>query len=296
MLSGDQFFSAEARVAQVAERLTNCDLCPRNCGVNRSSGEKGICQGGALPKIFAYHPHWGEEFLLSGKRGSGTIFFSGCNMKCVYCQNYEISQEGKGREITIEHLRNIMLFLEQAGCHNVNLVTPTHFAPQIFSAVLLAQKRGLTIPIVYNTVGYERVEILREWRGLVDIYLPDMRYASGESSERYSGVADYPEVNQQAVLEMYRQVGEVDVVNGVAEKGLIIRILLLPGLEDEARTTLTFIANEISRKVFISLMRQYRPLFRAFEFPELSRTISDAKYRELVQFARRLGLENLILQ
>jgi len=217
-------------------------------------------------------------------------------MKCVYCQNYEISQEGKGREITIEHLRNIMLFLEQAGCHNVNLVTPTHFAPQIFSAVLLAQKRGLTIPIVYNTVGYERVEILREWRGLVDIYLPDMRYASGESSERYSGVADYPEVNQQAVLEMYRQVGEVDVVNGVAEKGLIIRILLLPGLEDEARTTLTFIANEISRKVFISLMRQYRPLFRAFEFPELSRTISDAKYRELVQFARQLGLENLILQ
>lgn len=285
-----------ARIAQVAERLASCDLCPRNCRVNRLAGERGVCQGGALPKIFAYHPHWGEEFFLSGSRGSGTIFFSGCNMKCVYCQNYEISQEGKGKEITVEHLADIMLFLEQTGCHNINLVTPTHFAPQILQALLLTKKRGLTIPIVYNTVGYEKVEILKTGRGLVDIYLPDMRYSRNESSEKYSGVADYPEVNQKAVLEMYRQVGEVEIVKGVAKKGLVIRILVLPGLEDEAREILSFIVSELSPRVFVNLMRQYRPVFRAFEFPELSRTVSNDCYRDLVCFARQLGLENLILQ
>lgn len=251
-----------------------------------------------MPEVASYHPHFGEESILSGWGGSGTIFFSGCNMKCVYCQNYSISQLGEGEAISIEDLARIMLALERMGCHNVNLVSPSHFAPQILKALYIAREKGLSIPIVYNTGGYDKLETLKLFRGVVDIYLPDMRYASEESALRYSGVPNYPKVNRQALIEMFKQVGEVMLLNGIAVKGLIIRILLIPSLVEEALENLRFIAENISRKVHVTLMRQYRPVYKVSAgcFPELNSFIDDDTYRKVVRFARELGLSNLILQ
>lgn len=285
-------------VEQFLGSLNCCRVCPLECGVNRLQGEKGKCRVGFLPEIASYHPHFGEESILSGWRGSGTIFFSGCNMKCVYCQNYSISQLGEGKAIPIEDLVRIMLALERMGCHNINLVSPTHFSPQILKALYLAREKGLSIPIVYNTGGYDKLETLRLFRGVVDIYLPDMRYANEESGLRYSGIPNYPEVNRRALLEMFEQVGEVVLKEGVAAKGLIIRILLIPSLIEEALENLRFIAENISRRVHITLMRQYRPVYKvsAERFSELNGFIDDTTYREVVRFAQGLGLKNLILQ
>ncbi|HOA98905.1 MAG TPA: radical SAM protein [Candidatus Atribacteria bacterium] len=279
------------------DRLADCDLCPRNCGVNRLRGERGFCGGGTLAKVASFHPHRGEEFLLSGSQGSGTIFFSGCNMRCVYCQNYSISQRREGEELTEKELTRIMLYLQNRGCHNINLVTPSHFIPQIFRSLLKARENGLTIPVVYNTGGYDKKEVLEKIEGLVDIYLPDMKYAREESAYKYSEAQDYPRINREAVREMFRQVGEVEWgEEGVAKRGLIVRILIIPSLEDEARENLRFLAENVSQNVFISLMRQYRPCYKADLFPELSRSVDERTYREIVAYARELGLRNLILQ
>jgi len=279
------------------DRLADCDLCPRNCGVNRLRGERGFCGGGTLAKVASFHPHRGEEFLLSGSQGSGTIFFSGCNMRCVYCQNYSISQRREGEELTEKELTRIMLYLQNRGCHNINLVTPSHFIPQIFRSLLKARENGLTIPVVYNTGGYDKKEVLEKIEGLVDIYLPDMKYAREESAYKYSEAQDYPRINRGAVREMFRQVGEVEWgEEGVAKRGLIVRILIIPSLEDEARENLRFLAENVSQNVFISLMRQYRPCYKADLFPELSRSVDERTYREIVAYARELGLRNLILQ
>ena len=279
------------------DRLADCDLCPRNCGVNRLRGERGFCGGGTLAKVASFHPHRGEEFLLSGSQGSGTIFFSGCNMRCVYCQNYSISQRREGEELTEKELTRIMLYLQNRGCHNINLVTPSHFIPQIFRSLLKARENGLTIPVVYNTGGYDKKEVLEKIEGLVDIYLPDMKYAREESAYKYSEAQDYPRINRAAVREMFRQVGEVEWgEEGVAKRGLIVRILIIPSLEDEARENLRFLAENVSQNVFISLMRQYRPCYKADLFPELSRSVDERTYREIVAYARELGLRNLILQ
>jgi len=279
------------------DRLADCDLCPRNCGVNRLRGERGFCGGGTLAKVASFHPHRGEEFLLSGSQGSGTIFFSGCNMRCVYCQNYSISQRREGEELTEKELTRIMLYLQNRGCHNINLVTPSHFIPQIFRSLLKARENGLTIPVVYNTGGYDKKEVLEKIEGLVDIYLPDMKYAREEGAYKYSEAQDYPRINREAVREMFRQVGEVEWgEEGVAKRGLIVRILIIPSLEDEARENLRFLAENVSQNVFISLMRQYRPCYKADLFPELSRSVDERTYREIVAYARELGLRNLILQ
>ena len=279
------------------DRLADCDLCPRNCGVNRLRGERGFCGGGTLAKVASFHPHRGEEFLLSGSQGSGTIFFSGCNMRCVYCQNYSISQRREGEELTEKELTRIMLYLQNRGCHNINLVTPSHFIPQIFRSLLKARENGLTIPVVYNTGGYDKKEVLEKIEGLVDIYLPDMKYAREKSAYKYSEAQDYPRINREAVREMFRQVGEVEWgEEGVAKRGLIVRILIIPSLEDEARENLRFLAENVSQNVFISLMRQYRPCYKADLFPELSRSVDERTYREIVAYARELGLRNLILQ
>jgi len=279
------------------DRLADCDLCPRNCGVNRLRGERGFCGGGTLAKVASFHPHRGEEFLLSGSQGSGTIFFSGCNMRCVYCQNYSISQRREGEELTEKELTRIMLYLQNRGCHNINLVTPSHFIPQIFRSLLKARENGFTIPVVYNTGGYDKKEVLEKIEGLVDIYLPDMKYAREESAYKYSEAQDYPRINREAVREMFRQVGEVEWgEEGVAKRGVIVRILIIPSLEDEARENLRFLAENVSQNVFISLMRQYRPCYKADLFPELSRSVDERTYREIVAYARELGLRNLILQ
>ncbi len=282
---------------ELSERLKSCSLCPRRCGVDRTKGERGFCGGGMLPRVASFHPHFGEEEILSGYRGSGTIFFSGCNMACVYCQNYTISHFREGIEVTSLGLAAMMRSLERQGCHNINLVTPTHFVPQIFEAVDRARQEGLRIPIVYNTSGYEDPEILRLLRGFVDIYLPDMRYAKEESAIRYSQAPRYPEVCREAIREMFLQVGNVVLdAEGIARQGLIVRILIIPSLEEEAKENLRFLATEISRDVFVTLLRQYRPLYRAQDFPEIAHLVSDRTYREVLEYGRSLGLRNFILQ
>jgi len=287
----------EEIINHLEDRLANCDLCPRDCRVNRRRATRGFCGGGAQARVASFHPHRGEEFLLSGSRGSGTIFFSGCSMRCVYCQNYSISQGREGKEFTDKELAQVMLRLQDGGCHNINLVTPTHFIPQIFRSLLMARGDGLTIPVVYNTGGYDKKEVLEKIEGLVDIYLPDMKYAREESARKYSDAPGYPEINREAIKEMFRQVGEVEwEEEGVAKRGLIVRILIIPSLEEEAKENLRFLAENVSRGVFISVMRQYRPCYKADFFPELSRRVSEEAYREIVAYARELGLKNLILQ
>jgi len=279
------------------ERLKHCDLCPHQCGVNRVQGERGFCRGGVHPRIASAHPHFGEEALLSGRRGSGTIFFAGCSMRCVYCQNYSISHEDEGEEVNIEVLAQVMLQLQREGCHNVNLVTPTHFLPQICLALLQAEQQGFRLPVVYNTGGYERVEILQTLRGVVDIYLPDMRYAKDESGQKYSGVHSYPFFNRKAIQEMFAQVDGVQCnEENVVERGVIVRILLIPPLLEEAKENLRFLAEQVSRDVHITLMRQYHPAYRAHEYPELNCFVDRQRYREVLHYGLKLGLKNLILQ
>lgn len=289
--------SLEFLASSLYEHLAHCDLCPHCCGVNRLKGEKGFCRGGVLPRIASFHPHFGEEPVLSGRRGSGTIFFAGCTMRCVYCQNYTISQFDEGEDVDCETLAGFMLTLQKEGCHNLNLVTPTHFLPQILRALHIAKKAGFSLPLVYNTGGYERVEILRLLRGVVDIYLPDMRYSRDESGIRYSQASFYPYFNREAVKEMFSQVGEV-VCNeeNVALKGVIVRILLIPSLIDEAMENLRFLAERISRQIFITLMRQYRPMYRVSEFPELGGRIDVVTYERVLRYGLELGLRNFILQ
>lgn len=277
--------------------LESCRLCPRMCGVNRLKGEKGICGVDARLWVSSYGPHYGEEPPLSGTNGSGTIFFTYCNLKCIYCQNYAISQLGDGEIVLEKDLANMMLYLERQGCHNINLVTPTHFVPQILSALVIAVEKGLSIPIVYNTSGYENLEILRLLEGIVDIYLPDMRYSSQEYAMKYSSAPRYPEINKLAVKEMFRQVGNLVLDKyGVARKGLIIRHLVMPGDISGTEEILRFIAEEISRDTYISLMAQYRPSYRAVDIPPLNRRITREEYKKALEIAKKLGLRNVWTQ
>lgn len=277
--------------------LESCRLCPRECGVNRIKGEKGICGVDYQLWVSSYGPHYGEEPPLSGTNGSGTIFFTYCNLKCVYCQNYSISQLRDGDIISIADLANMMLYLQSIGCHNINLVTPTHFVPQIVSALVIAVERGLRIPIVYNTSGYERLEILKLLDGIVDIYLPDMRYSSEVNSIRYSSAPRYPEFNRLAVKEMFRQVGNLELdENGIAKRGLIIRHLVMPEDVSGTEDILRFIAEEISKDAYISLMAQYRPMYKAINMPPINRRISREEYKKAIEIAKSLGLRNVLTQ
>ena len=281
------------RIKQAYSLLESCSLCPRKCGVNRAKDKKGFCKTGYLARIYSYMPHFGEEPSISGHRGSGTIFFSGCNMACVYCQNYKFSQLNGGREVESEELALTMLELQKSSCHNINLVTPTHVMPQILQALSLAIPKGLNLPLVYNTSGYELSEVIKLLNGIVDIFLPDMRYAEDEISIKYSSAPDYPEYNRAAVKEMHQQVGIAQIdKQGLINRGLIIRHLVLPDNISGTARTMHFIAQEISSQTYISLMRQYFPCYKADKFPEIFRRVSRQEYTQAKQILLKFGLYN----
>jgi putative pyruvate formate lyase activating enzyme len=284
------------RVEILETRLKRCDICPRRCFKDRLHDERGACHSGLLPIVSSFCAHHGEEPALSGTRGSGTIFFGNCNMSCVYCQNYQISQDpdNQPNEITCTELARRMLSLQDdLHCHNINLVSPTHFVPQIIRAVMQAVPDGLHLPLVYNTGGYDRLETINELDGIIDIYLPDLRYSSERWAMRYSSAPMYVKSAREAIKEMYRQVGDLEVDDeGVAVRGLIVRHLILPNDFAGSEASLTWLAKEISPNVTVSIMSQYYPTHRAIQIPELSRTITKEEYSNVVAIVNRLGLEN----
>ncbi|MCX5701549.1 MAG: radical SAM protein [Candidatus Omnitrophica bacterium] len=278
-------------VDEAFKMLESCCICPRRCKVNRLKDEEGFCQTGFKPKVYSLMPHYGEEPAISGKLGSGTIFFSSCNMNCVYCQNYEFSQSDKGRQVGFEELADCMLRLQDFGCHNINLVTPTHIMPQILKALNNAIFKGLKIPIVYNTGGYEFSEVIKLLDGIVDIYLPDMRYSDSAMAVKYSNAKDYPKYNQETLKEMYRQVGNAEIdSNGLIKRGLIIRHLVLPNNIAGTDKIMEFISKELSKDTYISLMSQYAPCHNAEQFKELSRRVTSSEYEEAQQAMQKYGL------
>jgi putative pyruvate formate lyase activating enzyme len=283
------------RAEQAWRHLTRCDLCPRYCRVGRYHGISGaVCRTGEQAVVASYGAHHGEEDCLRGRRGSGTIFFSWCNLRCVYCQNWHVSQRGNGREVAPAEIADMMLELQEEGCHNVNLVTPSHVVAQILAALHDAAGRGLRLPIVYNTGGYDSPEALALLDGVIDIYMPDMKYGDPELARRYSRVRDYVQVNQAAVREMHRQVGDLVIDgDGIARRGLLVRHLVLPDGAASTDRVLGFLADEISRDTYINLMDQYRPCYRADECPEIDRPITGDEYRRAVVAAGRLGLDRL---
>ena len=279
------------RAQRAGQILKACQLCPRRCGVNRTRGERGFCRSGLFPIVSSYNVHHGEEPPISGARGSGTIFLTHCNLHCVFCQNYPISQLGVGREKSVEALGQMMLDLQERGCHNINWVTPTHFVPQILDALFFAVERGFRLPLVYNTNGYDSPETLELLEGIVDIYLPDMKYADEETARVCSQAPNYPAVNASAIQEMYRQVGRGKYAgDGTMERGLIIRHLLLPnglaGTESMAR----FVAETLSGQCPVSLMTQYFPAYRAKGFPKLRRRLSRQEFDEALEILDRYRL------
>lgn len=299
----DLYQSGElAQRAQLLEkRLESCNLCPHRCGVNRLKGERGFCHSGKLPVLSSYCAHHGEEPALSGTRGSGTLFFGNCNMRCVYCQNYQISQcpaEQNRYETDCAALAGRMLYLQdELGCHNINLVSPTHFVPQITRALVEAASKGLRVPLVYNSGGYDLPEIIEMLEGVIDIYLPDMRYASNEFAMQYSEAPDYVANNRAAIKEMYRQTGDLLVdADEVAYRGVIVRHLILPGRMAGSRDSLTWLAQEVSPSITISMMSQYFPCHHARQIPEMARTITYEEYREAVDLLEELGMDNGWLQ
>jgi putative pyruvate formate lyase activating enzyme len=280
-----------SRAAIAQAHLEACDGCAWNCQVDRRAGQLGVCRTTWRARVSSYGPHLGEEDPLRGWRGSGTIFFSRCNLHCQYCQNFDISQRDTGDPLEPGQLAAVMLHLQSSGCHNINLVSPSHVVPQILAALTIAAREGLRLPLVYNTGGYDSLPMLELLDGVIDIYMPDMKYASTELARRYSRVPDYPHVNQAAVREMHRQVGDLQIDgNGLATRGLLVRHLVLPnnlaGTADVAR----FLANEISTNTYLNLMDQYRPAYRAHQYPELSRPITPQEYRQARQATLAAGL------
>lgn len=279
------------RVKAAQEMLTACRICPRECGVNRVQGEIGICNAPLQAKISSVGPHYGEEPPLVGFGGSGTIFFSHCNLKCVFCQNADISQVGQGDEASAEELAGKMLQLQGIGCHNVNFVTPTPYVPQILEALEIAAGKGLRLPLVYNCGGYESIETIQILDGIVDIYMPDFKYGDDEQGRRYSKADDYFQVCSLAILEMHRQVGVLKMDDrGIALRGLLIRHLVLPKDLAGSRNVLGYIANCLSTDSYVNIMAQYYPSYCAHEFPSLTRRITAAEFDEALDIARRFGL------
>jgi len=278
--------------------MKSCRLCPRQCQVNRIKGEKGFCQATAQLQVSAYHPHFGEEKSLVGKGGSGAIFFTNCSLRCVFCINWEISCGGRGKPISIEELAEMMLELQRIGCHNINLVTPTHYSAHILLAIDIAAGKGLRLPIVYNTCGWERTEILKKLDGVVDIYLPDFKYADGRMSAKYSsGAQSYPEITKQALLEMQRQVGVARVApDGLIYRGLMIRHLVMPNRVGGTKEVIEWIAKNLPKDTYLNLMSQYRPMYKALEYLEIARAITREEYDEAVSCAKEAGLTNLDIQ
>lgn len=280
------------RVQEAYRMLDGCRICPRNCGVNRLKGEQGFCGSGLLPVVSSCNSHHGEEPPISGCHGSGTIFLANCNLQCVFCQNYPISQLGAGNEIKVEELARMMLKLQKKGCHNINFVTPTHFTPQILHAIEIAVGDGLNIPILWNTNGYESIEMLKLLDGIISIYLPDAKYIDPQITKKYSNApSNYPEVNLTALKEMWRQVGSLIVdEQGIAQKGMIVRHLVLPEGIAGTKGVLSMLAQEISTNVCISLMSQYVPANKAGSYPELNRRITKQEYTDALKWMDQEGL------
>ncbi len=271
--------------------LGSCELCPRRCRVNRLEGKKGYCGSGKELIVSSFNAHFGEEEPLVGTGGSGTIFLTNCNLLCVYCQNYEISHLGEGTPVSEEKVADYMIHLQKSGCHNINFVTPTHFTPQLVKAIEIAVPKGLHLPIVWNCGGYENVETIELLDGIIDIYMPDMKYGSASSAKKFSGAPDYFERCKESVKEMHRQVGDLIVEEGVAKRGLLIRHLVLPNNAAGSKRVLQFIAQEISKYTYINIMDQYRPMYKAYEYEELRRRPTFKEYKEVVDAAKELGLE-----
>ncbi|PRX29289.1 putative pyruvate formate lyase activating enzyme [Orenia metallireducens] len=283
----------EERVEKAYQILEDCTLCPHHCHVDRSKGELGYCKTGDKIRIASFGPHFGEEGPLVGSYGSGTIFFSGCNLRCVYCQNYDISQVPAGDEIDKKKLAQIMLSLQKQGCHNINFVTPSHMIHALLAAILEGVKKGLRIPIVYNSGGYDDLEVLQLLDGVVDIYMPDLKYADEETGLKYSKVERYMTIVKTALKEMHRQVGDLQIRDGLATKGLIIRHLILPENLAGTEEVINFIAQELSPNTYVNIMEQYYPAYKAKEYKELSRSITSTEFDYAIKLAKNAGL-NLI--
>jgi putative pyruvate formate lyase activating enzyme len=284
------------RVSRAAELLKCCTICPRRCRVVRTADQRGFCNTGMLPVVASCGPHFGEETPLVGRRGSGTIFIAGCNLACVFCQNFDISQGGRGREITGGQLAGMMLSLQKAGCHNINFVSPSHIVPQLLESIAIAAAGGLEVPLVYNTGGYDSLETLRLLNGVIDIYMPDAKYSSSGVAAALSQAPDYPEVMKAAIAEMHRQVGDLVIEEGIAVRGLIIRHLVLPENMAGSDEILPWIARDISRDTWVNIMDQYHPAGRVTDevvrrkFPSLGRRVLRTEYAAAIALAAECGL------
>jgi len=301
------------RIDKLFKILESCELCPRKCHVNRLKGQKGYCHLGYLPMVSAYHPHFGEESVLVGSHGSGTCFMTSCNLSCVYCQNYEISHLRIGEEVSFERLAEMMIELQNLGCHNINFVTPTPQVPAILKSLEIAIEKGLKIPLVYNTSSYDSLEVLKLLDGIFDIYLPDAKYSDDKIAQKYSNAPNYFEIMKSTIKEMHRQVGDLiisnlksqnskpklksqnfgDIPEGVALRGLILRHLVLPNNLAGSEKIFKFIADEISKNTFLNIMDQYMPYYRAGEFPELNRPITQEEFQEAINLAKKFGLKRI---
>ena len=281
------------KIKRLNEILSSCTLCPRQCGVNRLKGEKGICEAGSVARVASAFPHFGEESCLVGTKGSGTIFFSNCNLRCIFCQNEDISHVAAGNDINPRALASMMLNLQEMGCHNINLVTPTHFIPQIMEALELAIGQGLILPIVYNCGGYESAEVIDILDGIVDIYMPDAKFSSLEMSRKLCFAPDYFENLKVVLKKMHQQVGDLIIENGVAQRGLLVRHLVMPEGVAGTKEIMQFIAEEISLNTYINIMDQYRPCGQTFRYPKINRPITREEYLEAVEIAHSFGLHRL---
>ncbi|SDR09240.1 radical SAM protein [Natronobacterium texcoconense] len=289
----------ERRIDDLRSRYADCDLCAYDCRVDRTAGNVGTCQVDDTAYVSAYFPHFGEEEPLKGHNGSGTIFLANCNMKCVFCQNFETSHEAEGDPATAGEIAEMMLELEANGCHNINFVSPTHHSPHLVEAVKIARDRGLDLPIVWNCGGYERAEIVERLEGIVDIYMPDVKWGDDAAAAKYSKAPGYWSNVTDSLREMHRQVGDLEIDDtGLATEGLLVRHLVMPNHVESAKRVLEFVAEEISEATFVDIMAQYRPYYKAREeefYDEISRPITEDEYEAVVQHARDVGLENLYL-
>ena len=269
-------------------------MCPRRCGINRSAGESGECQVTTQAVVSSYGPHFGEEAPLVGRHGSGTIFFTYCNLHCTFCQNYTISQLGEGSPVDREQLARMMLSLQAKGCHNINLVSPTHVVPYILDALELAAANGLYLPLVYNSGGYDAIETLELLDGIVDIYMPDMKYSNENTAEQLSGITEYPKVNKAAIKEMHRQVGDLQLdEQGIAQRGLLVRHLVLPNGLAGTKEVVRFLARDVSTNTYLNIMAQYHPCYKAFDIPQLARPVNKQEFFEAIDLAHQQGLYRL---
>lgn len=281
------------RVEQAFKQLSDCTICPWDCHVNRLEGEIGVCRVAKKAIVSSYMPHHGEEEPLVGTKGSGTIFFSFCNLRCIFCQNYELSQWGEGKEVSEEQIAAMMLSLQNRGCHNINLVTPSHVVPQILKALLIAIPAGLKVPLVYNSSGYDSLETLKLLDGIIDIYMPDFKFSRNDLAKELSRTPNYADITKKAIKEMHKQVGDLQIENGLATKGLIIRHLVLPNHLDNTRKVLSYIAEDLSKDTYLNLMDQYYPAYKAHKHPVLKRPLTSKEFKEALSLAKELGLTRL---